>query len=95
MGRVVPALHRLAALAVARDEAARALRLLAAADRLEESHGPVTLFEEREFRAELLTLARAGLDEAAFAAAWAEGSAIRIEDAVADALRWAGSPAHG
>jgi predicted ATPase/DNA-binding SARP family transcriptional activator len=90
MHRLIPALRRLAALAVALGEPARAARLLAAADRLEETHGPVTVFEERSFRGELVALARGGMEEAAFAAAWKEGLASPLAQAVQDALRWAG-----
>src|SRR5262249_13520808 len=91
MSRAIPALHRLAALALAVDEPGRAVRLLALADRLEELHGPVNLFDEREFRQELLTLARAGLDEAAFLFAQAEGRDVPAEQTVRNTLRWAGS----
>jgi predicted ATPase/DNA-binding SARP family transcriptional activator len=91
MSRLIPALRRLAALAVARGEPVRAVRLLAAADQLEETHGPVNLFDECRFRAELLTLARAGLGEPAFLAAQAEHRALPVEQAVQDALQWAGS----
>jgi hypothetical protein len=91
MNRLVPAMHRVAALALARSEPARALRLIAAAGALETKHGRVTLLDEHGFRDELVSRARVDLDEREFAAALAAGAAVPVEQVVRDALAWAAS----
>jgi tetratricopeptide (TPR) repeat protein len=90
MCRVIPALRRVAALALARGELGRAAPLLAAADRLETTHGPVNTFDERAFRDELLARSRsqAGLSGPGEPPS---GDTCSVERLIQDALRWAGS----
>jgi hypothetical protein len=73
--------------------ARRAARLLGAAEATRRALGaPRPPIERAEQEATVLA-ARAALDEAAFATAWAEGEALSLEEAVAEAL--AEEPAAG
>jgi hypothetical protein len=66
--------------------AARPARLLGAAEALREAIGaPVPLVERAEYERDVATL-RSQLGEEAFAATWAEGRAMRTEQAIAYAL---------
>jgi hypothetical protein len=80
---VAECLGGLAGVASARGQATRAGRLHAAAaalrDALEEPLSP----PDRRISERYLVMARAGLDEAAFVAAWTEGQAMSLEQAVA------------
>ena len=67
----------------------RAARLLSAAATLLESIG-LSVAVRPELRADYdryVAVARAQLNESAFAAAWAEGRAMSLDQAVAEALR--------
>lgn len=65
----------------------RAARLLAAADAIRKAGGVTVAPDERVDEERLLDTVRAGLGREAFAAAWAAGRALPIEQAVAEALR--------
>jgi hypothetical protein len=87
------ALEEWAGLATAEGQPARAARLFGAAQALFEALGQrrqpyLGPNYERD-----LAATRAALDGAAFASAWAEGNAMPLEQAVADALADAGGPA--
>jgi tetratricopeptide (TPR) repeat protein len=77
----------MAGIIAAQNEPERAVRLLAAADSLLETIGATTLFvaEQVDYK-RILDNVRAQLDPATFEAAWAEGRAMTLEQAVADAL---------
>lgn len=79
-------LRGLAGLAAAKDQSRRALRLFAAAQALrEEIERPLEPVEVA-YDEEDIQGATAQLDEMAFEAAWAEGLAMTIEEAIAYAL---------
>ena len=83
---VAQSLEDLAVLAGTEQRAALAVRLLGAGEACCETLGirpPVALAVEYE---RTVTEGRAALGEAAFAAAWAEGRAMSLEQAVAYAL---------
>jgi predicted ATPase/DNA-binding CsgD family transcriptional regulator len=83
---VAGSLEGLAAVAVAQDELSRAVRLLAAAEACREAVGtPVPLNECLEYE-RLQMMARADLGEDAFAATWAAGRALSLDDAIEEAL---------
>jgi non-specific serine/threonine protein kinase len=67
-------------------EPARAARLLGAAEAARERIGARYWFDERESYERALAATRAQLGEAAFSAAWAEGQALTLEQAIAAAL---------
>jgi len=72
---------------VAQKQSQRAARLLGAAEALREATGtPMTPVETTEYELTLPTV-RSRLGEATFNAAWAEGRALIIEQAIALALR--------
>jgi hypothetical protein len=68
------------------EEPDRAARLWGAAERLRQAIGCRPAPAARATYERAIALARAQLDEAAFAAAWAEGWAIPLEQAIAEAL---------
>ena len=75
-----------ASIAQAREDGARAARLYGAAEALREKIAiPMTPKEKTEYDRQVANL-RAGMDEKAFAAAWAEGHAMSMEQAIAYAL---------
>jgi tetratricopeptide (TPR) repeat protein len=78
----------LACVATGQELPARAARLWGVAEGMSEAHGivvsPIVRFHTRY--EDCLTIARSQLDEEAFAAAWAEGRAMALEQAVAYAL---------
>jgi tetratricopeptide (TPR) repeat protein len=79
-------LEAVASLAVAQGEAERAGRLYAAAERSREAKGtPLTPSERKEYE-RYFTAARAALGEQSFAAAWSEGRAMTLEQAIEYAL---------
>jgi predicted ATPase/class 3 adenylate cyclase len=80
-------LECLAFIARAEDQPARAARLLGAAEALRELiHIPMADYERPEYEREVAAL-RAQMDAAAFGAAWAEGRAMTLDQAVAYALQ--------
>ena len=86
---VTKCLEELAEVAVAQDRPERAVRLLAAAAALRDrvnAQAPFILVANRTARDRTLAAARARLSDAVFAAAWAEGRAMPLEQAIADAL---------
>jgi predicted ATPase/DNA-binding SARP family transcriptional activator len=76
-----------AALAVAQGRPERAARLLGAADAMRVSMGTPLSPADRAEHEGHVAAARAQIDEAAFAAAWAEGSALTPEEAADEARR--------
>jgi predicted ATPase/DNA-binding CsgD family transcriptional regulator len=83
---VADSLASLAALAAASRQPERAARLFGAAEAMREAIAvPLALPERAVFEA-AIARARAGLPEVAFAAAWAAGRALSLEDAVGEAL---------
>ena len=79
-------LEELARLAIAKGQAERAARLLATADtRHRRKVGSGPLFDRDAYEATFAAV-HAHLDDAVFAAAWAEGQAMTLEQAVAYAL---------
>jgi tetratricopeptide (TPR) repeat protein len=83
----VHALRKLAEIAVAQAEPARAARLFGAAEALRERPGsPGIVSEQRAHYERCVADARASMDEETFAAAWAEGSAMTLEAAIQSAL---------
>jgi predicted ATPase/Tfp pilus assembly protein PilF len=79
-------LEGLAAVAGAQGQAARAARLCGAAEMLRETMGTPLPPVDRARYAHAVAAARAQFDAAAFAAAWAEGRTLPLEQAIADAL---------
>jgi hypothetical protein len=75
-----------AGLAAARGQAARGLRLAGAAAAAREAAGERLWVGEQPELDRWLAPARAALSEPDGAAAWAEGSAMTLEQAIADAL---------
>jgi non-specific serine/threonine protein kinase len=89
---IIEALELVADTAVRGDEAA-AIRLFAAAERLSEQTGIGWWAPASRARHEqVLVAARAALGEPAFAAAWAAGRAVPLEQAVAEALELTAAP---
>jgi hypothetical protein len=79
-------LECLAFVARAEGQPERAVRLLGAADALRELiNTPIAKFEHPEYEREMAAL-RAQMDAEAFAAAWAEGRAMTLEQAVSYAI---------
>jgi non-specific serine/threonine protein kinase len=79
-------LEGLASVAIAREQAPCAVRLLGAASRLRETMGAPVAPAALTVHGQALGRARAALGEAAFAAAWAEGRAQSRDEAIAEAL---------
>ncbi|HZO28356.1 MAG TPA: tetratricopeptide repeat protein [Chloroflexota bacterium] len=86
-------LEGLAGVAGARRQPERAARLFGAAEALREAIGWPLPPAERPAHAQSVAGARARLDERAWAAAWAAGREMPVEQAIADALAAGGSPA--
>jgi predicted ATPase len=80
------ALERYAAVCAAQGEYGRAARLLGAASIAPRYDFPVLLFYGSAVREEQVAAARLALGESEFSAAWAEGQAMTLEQAVAYAL---------
>jgi DNA-binding CsgD family transcriptional regulator len=87
------AIEGLAWVASAAGRAARAARLYAAGEALRQASGTVLLGERHSRRERRLAALRAAVGEPHFVAAWAEGDALSLEDAVADALADEAAPA--
>src|SRR5581483_10291255 len=79
-------LELLAAVASAQGQPERAARLFGAAEALRQEIGAPVPPPERAAHASRVSAARAGCDAAAFAAAWAAGRAMRLEEAITYAL---------
>ena len=86
-------LEQLAEVAAARGESARAARLFGAAEAYRERIGATLVRSLESLYAPYLAKARDALGEAAFAAAWAEGRLLSLEDALAEAGQVGQSPA--
>ncbi len=84
--RITEILADVAAGASAQGQAARAARLWGAGARLREDIGAKAPPNEHTRYERYLATARAHLDAATFAAAWAEGRAMSLEEAIAYAL---------
>jgi hypothetical protein len=83
---IVERLEALARLEAAQGNLGRAVRLLGKGEELRESIGfPMDSHTSAE-HGPVMATARAALGEEAFAAAWVEGRAMTLEDAVAYAL---------
>jgi tetratricopeptide (TPR) repeat protein len=87
---IASSLCRFGRLCQIRAEPERAARLLSAAESYDENYGWVLPVTERAAREPHLAAARAALGEAAFAAAWAEGRAMTLDQAIRDALKETG-----
>lgn len=79
-------LDRLARVAAAQEHGELAARLLGAADALRETIGAPLPPSEHAGREQALRVARERLSEEAFAAAWADGYAMKLDQAIAYAL---------
>jgi hypothetical protein len=75
-----------AGVAGARQQPIRAVRLLGAVERMLETIGSKLTPVDRDHYGPIYAAARSQLDEAAWAAAWAEGQAMTMEAAIAYAL---------
>jgi hypothetical protein len=85
-GAVAHQLECFAFIAEAQEQLSRAARLLGAAEALRDNtHLPMTPHERPEYD-QHLTSVREHLGEAAFAAAWAEGRTLTMEQAIEFAL---------
>jgi tetratricopeptide (TPR) repeat protein len=80
------ALEKLAGVAGSAGRAAQAARLLGAAEQLRESIGVPVETIDRADRDHYVSLARSGLTPDAFGEAWAQGRALPLEQAIAEAL---------
>jgi tetratricopeptide (TPR) repeat protein len=80
------ALEELGAQAVRQDREQRGVRLLAAAAALRQAMGTPVRLVDRPTIENALAVGRAGLGKEGFAAAWAEGRALPLDEAVALAL---------
>jgi DNA-binding CsgD family transcriptional regulator len=87
---VVDALEALAAIAVGHESLTEAARLLGAADALRKTIGYVRFPSEREAHEADVTVTREGLGLEAFEAAWNEGAAMSMDEAIAYAQRGRG-----
>jgi tetratricopeptide (TPR) repeat protein len=84
---IAECMESLAGVAAAEQEPERAVRLLGAAMALREAIGSPIPPVERAEHERLVTTTRGTLGEEAFTAAWAQGWAMSLEDAVAGALQ--------
>jgi tetratricopeptide (TPR) repeat protein len=85
-GMIGESLERFAGLALRHGRAARAARLFGAAEALRTALGaPLPPSERTDYDRDVAS-SRAQLDAATFAAAWAQGRALPLEQAIADAL---------
>jgi predicted ATPase/class 3 adenylate cyclase len=80
----------LACVAAAQGEAERAARLFGASEALPEAMGAPLEPGERALQEPYLAAARSKLDETSWQEAWAEGRAMRLEEAISYALEEAG-----
>jgi tetratricopeptide (TPR) repeat protein len=80
-------LNSLGAVAAVTDRPEQAARLFGASEALRERHGVALLSADGLRLERAIAPARARLPEAAFAAAWADGRALPLEEAIAEALK--------
>ena len=80
------ALERLACVSATEGRGAEGVRLFGAAAALREAIGAVFSRDERDECERTIAAAREALGEEAFEAAWAEGRAMTMEEAIAYAL---------
>jgi predicted ATPase/DNA-binding SARP family transcriptional activator len=85
-GGIARSLAGLAWVAAAQGQMERAARLFGQVEALGEAAGSVMTAQERPLYERVVTMAQAVLSEEAFAAAWTEGRAMTLEQAIADAL---------
>jgi tetratricopeptide (TPR) repeat protein len=85
-GGIARGLEELAEVLLAQGQPARAARLWGAMEALREAVGMPLPPDERRRHEELVATARADMDEASWAEAWAEGRAPPLEQVVAEAL---------
>ena len=88
---IIECLEGLATVAEARDESKRATRLLGAAEALRQEMGHPLPTSGRADYDRIVSLVRASLKKKAFAAAWEEGQAMSIEEAIDYAMEEGGS----
>jgi predicted ATPase/class 3 adenylate cyclase len=84
--QIAQCLEGLAIVAGGQGQPARAARLVSAASRVREAAGMPRLPHKRVSTERCLALVRSALGESAFSAAWTEGQAMTLEQAVAYAL---------
>jgi predicted ATPase/DNA-binding SARP family transcriptional activator len=90
---IASCLEGLATMLCGQGQAARAARLLGTAEALREAvHCPVEPVDRRLYYDRTVAETRAAQGEAAFAAAWAEGRAASLEEAIACALQESSAP---
>ena len=87
----VECLHGLASLACVAQQYERAARLSGAANQLGDALDLRSKPADQEFYDHHTATTRAGLQEAAFAAAWAEGQAMTLDQAIEYAFAWSES----
>jgi non-specific serine/threonine protein kinase len=87
----VECLHGLASLACVAQQYERAARLSGAATQLRDALGYRSKPADQEFYEQHTATTRARLGEAAFAAAWAEGQTMTLDQAIDYALAWSES----
>ena len=92
MVNVAECLETLAEMAGTLGDAPRTARLWGAADALREAIGSPWMSFEKSLHEPYLADARTGMDEADWRAAWEEGRAMSLEDAIAYALEDAEEP---
>jgi len=92
-GLIAYCLRGLGGVAVAQGQPERGVRLLSAAEALFEIYGQVMNPTARDEHDREVAVARAQLGDAAFTAAWAEGRAMAMEQAIAYALSGADASA--
>src|SRR5262249_30260885 len=86
MEHIIPAIEGLAGVFMTQGHAEHAARLLGAADSLRADFDvPLSPINRADYERDVAA-ARAQMDEAAFAAAWAAGQALPLEQAIAEAL---------
>ena len=83
---IAECLEGLAGVACAQGDCDRAARLFGAAAKVRAAIGVPRLPADRAVYDQYVAAARAGLGEAGFAAAWAAGRALSLEEAIARAL---------
>ncbi|HEX9440857.1 MAG TPA: hypothetical protein VF909_14320, partial [Roseiflexaceae bacterium] len=85
-GSIASSLERFAGIAAGQGQPDRAARLLGAAEALRKAIGAPLPPVERPDYERTVAAARAQLDAATFATAWAEGQALTLEQVIAEAL---------
>jgi predicted ATPase/DNA-binding CsgD family transcriptional regulator len=85
-------LEQFATLAAARGQAMPAVRLLGAAGALREAYGPPLSLAQQAAHDRTAAALQSALDPETFAAAWAAGRALPLDEAIAEALALAAQP---